>query len=116
MAEIHSQQAQAKLLRAQSLLLSLGEVEVAKALQKVVDRLGGDSPAHALADDLPATASIAIKVLADGRVRMSSTCGGRPDSLYAPLDDQRAPQEVRRLLGELRERVSLQPSTEVAHG
>lgn len=44
MAEIHNLQAQAKLLHAQSLLLRLGEVEVAQALQKVVDRLGGDSP------------------------------------------------------------------------
>lgn len=62
-----------------------------------------------------ATASIAIEVLPGGCVRMESTCGGRPDSRYAPLDDQRAPQEVQRLLGELRERLSMSPSTEAAH-
>lgn len=54
MAEIHNLQVKTKLLHAQSLLLSLGESEAAKALQKVVDRLGCDSPAQTLADDLPA--------------------------------------------------------------
>lgn len=60
----------------------------------------------------PATASIAIEVLADGRVRMDSTCGGRPDSRYAPLADAVVPREVEKLLVELRERLSLQSSTE----
>lgn len=41
MAEIHNLQAKTKLLHAQSLLLRLGESEAAKAVQKVVDRLGG---------------------------------------------------------------------------
>lgn len=45
MAEIHNLQAKTKLLHAQSLLLGLGESEAAKALQKVVDRLGGALPA-----------------------------------------------------------------------
>lgn len=67
MAEIHNLQAKTKLLHAQSLLLRLGESEAAKALQKVVDRLGGDSPAHALADDLPAGwGARRMQVLGDG--------------------------------------------------
>ncbi|WP_312593956.1 hypothetical protein [Comamonas terrigena] len=58
------------------------------------------------------TASITIEVLPDGRVRMESTCGGRPDSRYAPLADAVVPREVEKLLVELRERLSLQSSTE----
>lgn len=61
-------------------------------------------------------AQCVIDVLPDGKVRIRSTCMGRFDSSYAPLDDQRAPQEVQRLLGELRERLSLPPSTEATHG
>lgn len=61
-------------------------------------------------------AQCVIDVLPDGKVRIRSTCMGRFDSSYAPLDDHRAPQEVQRLLGELRERLSLPPSTEVTHG
>lgn len=63
----------------------------------------------------PASASIAIDVLPDGRVLISSTCQGRPDSRYAPLDDQQAPQELQRLLGELREQLALPPGTEATH-
>lgn len=48
---------------------------------------------------------IVINVLPNGRVCLSSTCQGRFDSSYAPFHDQRAPQEVQRLLGELRERL-----------
>lgn len=70
------------------------------------------------AQELPdgSLAQCVIDVLPDGRVRIRSTCMGRFDSSYAPLDDQRAPQEVQRLLGELRERLSLPPSTEATHG
>ena len=60
-------------------------------------------------------AQCVIDVLPDGKVRIRSTCMGRFDSSYAPLDDQRAPQEVQRLLGELRERLSMPPSTAVTH-
>lgn len=60
----------------------------------------------------PAAAAIAIEVLPNGRVRMDSTCCGRPDSRYAPLADAMVPQEVEKLLVELRERLSLQSSIE----
>lgn len=45
MAEIHNLQSQVKLLSAQTLLLSLGEIEAAGVVQKVVARLRDDSPA-----------------------------------------------------------------------
>lgn len=56
--------------------------------------------------DLTPVARIAIDLLPDGRARLSSTCAGRFDSLYAPLPDQRVPSEVQKLLGELRERLA----------
>lgn len=60
------------------------------------------------ADELPdkRLAQCVIDVLPDGQVRLSSTCLGRFDSSYAPFNDQRAPQEVERLLGELRDRLA----------
>ena len=50
-------------------------------------------------------AEIRIALLPDGRVRVSSTCLGRPDSSYAPQPQDRAPAEVSKLLAELRERL-----------
>lgn len=52
-----------------------------------------------------ALAVIAIDVLPSGRIRLSSTCMGRPDSSYSPLPDMRGPVEVARLLAELRQRL-----------
>ncbi len=50
-------------------------------------------------------AHISIDVLASGRIRLSSTCKGVPDSSYTPLPDARGPAEVERLLAELRQRL-----------
>ena len=50
-------------------------------------------------------ATIKIDLLPDGRVRISSVCMDRPDSSYAPLAEERAPAEVEKLLGELRQRL-----------
>lgn len=52
-----------------------------------------------------AMAVIAIDVLPCGRIRLSSTCMGGPDSSYMPLPDERGPAEVERLLAELRQRL-----------
>lgn len=56
-----------------------------------------------MAEQNSATASIRIDVLPDGCVRMSATCQGRFDSLYAPLADGVVPREVEKLLAELRQ-------------
>lgn len=47
---------------------------------------------------------IVIEVLPGGRVRLSSTIRGRPDSAYAPMAQERLAVEVPRLLAELRGR------------
>lgn len=51
-------------------------------------------------------AHISVDLLPDGRVRIFSTCMGRPDASYAPLADARLAHEVGRLLAELRARLS----------
>lgn len=50
-------------------------------------------------------ARITLDVLAEGKVRLGSTCAGRFDSSYAPMPDQRAATEVLKLLWELRDRL-----------
>ena len=50
-------------------------------------------------------AQIVIDVLPLGRVKIRSTCQGRFDSSYAPLDELHTPKEVQRLLVELRDRL-----------
>lgn len=52
-----------------------------------------------------ALATITIDLLADGQVRISSTCASLPDSSYAPLPDERGPVEVLVLMGEMRQRL-----------
>ena len=65
---------------------------------------------------------ITIDLLPDGQVRIGSVCCGRFDSSYAPMPEQRAPAEVHKLLGELRQRlagaspVSAPPGRGAAHG
>ena len=49
---------------------------------------------------------ILIDLLVGGCVRISSVCLGRNDSVYAPLPDERAPAEIEKLLGELRQRLA----------
>lgn len=51
-------------------------------------------------------AHISVDLLPDGRVRILSTCMGRPDASYAPLPDGRLPHEMERLLAELRGRLA----------
>lgn len=53
-----------------------------------------------------AIASVLIDLLPDGRARISSTCGGKPDASYVPMADARVGKEVDGLLAELRERLS----------
>ncbi|MGP1692070.1 MAG: hypothetical protein ACTS6O_06150 [Giesbergeria sp.] len=50
-------------------------------------------------------AQITIELLPVGRVRLSSTCMGLPDSSYMPLLQDRSPAEVSKLIAELRERL-----------
>lgn len=59
---------------------------------------------HAAAPDEP-LAHIAVDLLPDGRVRITSTCMGKPDASYAPLADARLGSEVQALVAELRERL-----------
>lgn len=51
-------------------------------------------------------ACIKLHLLPDGRVKLSSTCGGKFDSQYLAMPDARAPAQVLVLLGELRERLA----------
>lgn len=63
-----------------------------------------------------ALAEIRVALLPDGRVRVSSTCLGRPDSSYAPQPQECAPAEVQKLLIELRQRLPGRPDVlPVAH-
>lgn len=55
-------------------------------------------------------AEISIALQSDGRVRITSTCWGRFDSSYVPLPDERCPEEVEKLLGELRRRLAGVPT------
>lgn len=48
---------------------------------------------------------ITIDLLPDGHVRIMSVCLGRRDAVYSPVPDARAPQEVQKLLAELRQQL-----------
>lgn len=48
---------------------------------------------------------VTLDLLPDGRVRIMSVCLGQRDAVYAPVPDARAPQEVQKLLAELRQQL-----------
>ena len=49
-------------------------------------------------------ARVVLDLGADGRVLITATCCGVPDSKYAPMADERVPVEISKLLAELRNR------------
>lgn len=48
---------------------------------------------------------ITIDLFPDGHVRIMSVCLGQRDAMYSPVPDARAPQEVQKLLAELRQQL-----------
>lgn len=61
-----------------------------------------------------AVASIRLDLLANGRVVISSTFAGRFDSAYMPRADARVPDEVEKLIAELRQQWAQAQEREVA--
>lgn len=69
-----------------------------------------------MGDIKPGGAQVLLDLLPDGRVQITATCGGVPDSRYAPIASERVPVEVNRLLVELQERLAASPELPAGSG